>query len=133
VPPANKPQKIIVQEHITGAIRPNPNKGCIMKVAVVDTNGKTLAPTTPRMAKILLRRRKAAVLRRFPFTLILKKEVENPLLPDLRLKIDPGSKTTGLAIVNQESGEIVFADSGPQATPTEIGSAAIFFGRVIIR
>jgi 5-methylcytosine-specific restriction endonuclease McrA len=27
----------------------------------------------------------------------------------LRLKIDPGSKTTGLAIVSQESGEVVFA------------------------
>ncbi len=80
-----------------------------MKVAVVDTNRKPLAPTTPRMAKILLRQGKAAVLRRFPFTLILKKEVENPSLPDFRLKIDPGSKTTGLAIVNQESGEVVFA------------------------
>src|SRR5262245_28918007 len=80
-----------------------------MKVAVVDTNGKTLAPTTPLMAKILLGREKAAVLRRFPFTLILKKEVENPSLSDLRLKIDPGSRTTGLAIVNQDSGEVVFA------------------------
>jgi len=80
-----------------------------MKVAVVDTNRKPLAPTTPRMAKILLRRGKAAVLRRFPFTLILKKEAKNPTLPDLRLKIDPGAKTTGLAIVNQESGEVVFA------------------------
>lgn len=109
VPPANKPQMIIVQEHITGAIRANPKKGLIMKVAVVDTNGKTLAPTTPRMAKILLGSGKAAVWRRFPFTIILKKEVENPSLSDLRLKIDPGSKTTGLAIVNQESGEVVFA------------------------
>jgi 5-methylcytosine-specific restriction endonuclease McrA len=61
------------------------------------------------MAKILLSRRKAAVLRRFPFTIILKKEVENPSLPDLRLKIDPGSKTTGLAIVNQSTGEVTFA------------------------
>jgi len=80
-----------------------------MKVAVVDTNRKTLAPATRRMAKILLKRGKAAVLRRFPFTLILKKEVDNPSLPDLRLKIDPGSKTTGLAIVSQESGDVVFA------------------------
>jgi 5-methylcytosine-specific restriction endonuclease McrA len=100
---------IFVQENITGAIRPNPKKGFIVKVAVVDTNRKPLAPTTPRMAKILLRRGKAAVLRRFPFTLILKKEAKNPTLPDLRLKIDPGAKATGLAIVSQESGEVVFA------------------------
>ena len=93
---------IFVQENITGAIRPNPKKGYTMKVAVVDTNRKPLAPTTPRMAKILLRRGKAAVLRRFPFTLILKKEAKNPTLPDLRLKIDPGAKTTGLAIVSEK-------------------------------
>jgi len=49
------------------------------------------------------------VLRRFPFTLILKKEVDNPSLPDLRQKIDPGSKITGQAIINQDSGEVVFA------------------------
>jgi hypothetical protein len=49
------------------------------------------------------------VLKRFPFTIILKREVEEPTLPDLRLKIDPGSKTTGLAIVNQTTGDIVFA------------------------
>jgi len=27
----------------------------------------------------------------------------------LKLKLDPGSKTTGLAILNQESGEVIFA------------------------
>src|SRR5262249_2130991 len=43
------------------------------------------------------------------FSFILKKEVENPSLPGLRRKIDLGAKTTGLAIVNQESGEVVFA------------------------
>src|SRR5262249_20821652 len=80
-----------------------------MKVADGGTKGEKAQPANCREAKILLRRRKAAVLRRFPFTLILKKEVENPSLPDLRLKIDPGAKTTGLAIVSQESDEVVFA------------------------
>ncbi|MBO0860666.1 MAG: RRXRR domain-containing protein, partial [Chloracidobacterium sp.] len=45
---------------------------------------------------------KADVFRRYPFTIILKREIENPILPDLKLKIDPGSKTTGVAIVNQQ-------------------------------
>jgi 5-methylcytosine-specific restriction endonuclease McrA len=56
-----------------------------------------------------LKKGKAAIFRRFPFTVILKREIENPQIPDLRLKIDPGSKTTGVAIVNQEPSVIVFA------------------------
>ncbi len=31
------------------------------------------------------------------------------MVEPLRIKIDPGSKTTGLAIVNDASGEVVFA------------------------
>jgi len=56
-----------------------------------------------------LKKGKAAIFSRFPFTIILEREIENPQIPDLRLKIDPGSKTTGVAIVHQESGAIVFA------------------------
>ena len=32
-----------------------------------------------------------------------------PIVAELRIKIDPGSKTTGIAIVNDQSGEVVFA------------------------
>jgi 5-methylcytosine-specific restriction endonuclease McrA len=49
------------------------------------------------------------VYRRFPFTIILKREVKDLQRPDLRLKIDPGSKTTGVAIVNQKTGDVEFA------------------------
>ncbi len=49
------------------------------------------------------------MFRRYPLTIILKREVEKPQTPDLALKFDPGSKTTGIAIVNQTSGEVVFA------------------------
>jgi 5-methylcytosine-specific restriction endonuclease McrA len=80
-----------------------------MRIAVLDTAKKPLAPTTPRRARLLLKSGKAAVFKRYPFTIILKREIESPTLPDLKLKIDPGSKTTGVAIVNQESGEVVFA------------------------
>jgi 5-methylcytosine-specific restriction endonuclease McrA len=80
-----------------------------MRIAVLDTTKKTLTPTTPRRARLLLKSGKAAVFKRYPFTIILKREIESPTLPDLKLKIDPGSKTTGVAIVNQESGEVVFA------------------------
>src|SRR5262249_5158422 len=81
----------------------------IMKVAVIDQNKNILAPTSPARARLLLKKGRAAVFRRFPFTIILKREIENPALPDLRLKIDPGSKTTGVVILKQSSGEIISA------------------------
>src|SRR6266498_840655 len=80
-----------------------------MKVAVLDTTRKPLAPTTLRRADLLLKRGKAAVFRRHPLTIILKREVSDVQTPDLQLKIDPGSKTSGIAIINQQTGEVVFA------------------------
>jgi 5-methylcytosine-specific restriction endonuclease McrA len=80
-----------------------------LKVAVLDADKKILAPTRPQRARVLLKRGKAAVYRRYPFTIILKRAVEDVRTPDLVLKIDPGSKKTGIAIVNQKTGEIVFA------------------------
>jgi 5-methylcytosine-specific restriction endonuclease McrA len=56
---------------------------------------------------MLLSSGKAAVFRRYPFTIILKRQVGNPALHLLRLKIDPGSKTTGIAIASDT--EVVFA------------------------
>jgi 5-methylcytosine-specific restriction endonuclease McrA len=80
-----------------------------LKVAVLDTNKRPLAPCHPAMARKLLSRGEAAVFRLAPFTIILKREVSDVQTPDLRLKMDPGSKVTGIAIVNQQTGEVVFA------------------------
>ena len=99
---------IIVEAHIPGAIR-SERKTFMQLVAVLDTDKSPLAPTTSLRAKRLLTRGRAAVFRLYPFTIVLKKTAEYPVLPALRLKIDPGSKTTGLAIVNQQSGEVIFA------------------------
>ena len=63
----------------------------------------------PGRARLLLSQGKAAVYRRFPFCIILKVVVDQPELADLRVKLDPGSKTTGLAVVNDATGEIMFA------------------------
>jgi 5-methylcytosine-specific restriction endonuclease McrA len=57
----------------------------------------------------LLTQGKAAVWRRYPFTIILKVTVECPDVHPLRLKLDPGSKTTGIAVVDDATGEVVFA------------------------
>ena len=79
------------------------------KVFVVDTKKQPLNPVHPGRARLLLTQGKAAVLRRYPFTLVLKSAVESPYVEPLRVKLDPGSKVTGLAIVNDASGEVVFA------------------------
>jgi 5-methylcytosine-specific restriction endonuclease McrA len=54
------------------------------------------------MARKLLTTGKAAVFKRYPFTLILKVEVTVSQQP-ITLKIDPGSKTTGIALVEGEN------------------------------
>jgi 5-methylcytosine-specific restriction endonuclease McrA len=82
-------------------------------VFVVDQQRQPLAPVHPGRARYLLRAGYAAVWRRYPFTLILKAvrptDPADPVAPPLRLKLDPGSKTTGLALVNDITGHVVFA------------------------
>jgi hypothetical protein len=80
----------------------------VSKVFVLDTNKQPLNPVHPGRARMLLSLGKAAVFRRYPFTLILKKEVLTPTVEPLRIKIDPGAKTTGLALVNDNTGEVVW-------------------------
>ena len=79
------------------------------KVFVIDTDQQPLTPVHPGRARLLLKAGKAAVYRRYPFTLILKSKVEQPMPAPLRLKIDPGAKTTGLALVDDATGEVVWA------------------------
>jgi 5-methylcytosine-specific restriction endonuclease McrA len=79
------------------------------KVFVLDTRYRPLDPIHSAQARQLLRNGKAAVFRRFPFTIILKEShLDSPVTP-LRLKLDPGAKTTGIALVNDVTGEVVFA------------------------
>lgn len=78
------------------------------KVFVLDTNKQPLNPIYPGRARMLLSQGKAAVFRRYPFTVILKDEVANPQIESLRVKIDPGAKTTGLALINDSTGEVVW-------------------------
>ena len=66
---------------------------------VLDTDKRALDPVHPGQARILLKEKKAAVYRRFPFTIILKEACPDISVEELQLKLDPGSKTTGLAIL----------------------------------
>ncbi|MEG4235226.1 RNA-guided endonuclease IscB [Microcoleus sp. Pol11C3] len=71
-------------------------------VFVLDTKKRPLNPIRPGLARKLLTNGKAAVFKRYPFTLILKVEITVPQKP-ITLKIDPGSRTTGIALVQGEN------------------------------
>jgi hypothetical protein len=75
----------------------------------VDTNQQPLSPVHPARARKLLAAGKAAVYRRYPFVIRLKVAISDPVVAELRVKLDPGSKTTGIAVVNDQSGAVVFA------------------------
>ncbi|MEC4815395.1 MAG: RNA-guided endonuclease IscB [Scytonema sp. PMC 1069.18] len=79
------------------------------KVLVINTDKRQLDPIHPAQARQLLRNGKAAIFRKFPFTIILKESRPNTPTQPLRIKIDPGAKTTGIAVVNDSTGEVVFA------------------------
>jgi len=72
-------------------------------VFVLDTNKIPLQPCHPSRARQLLKKGKAAVWRNHPFTIMLKHEIVAPEepepQPEVRLKIDYGSKHTGLAVL----------------------------------
>ncbi len=78
-------------------------------VFVVDTEYRPLNPLHPGEARRLLSAGKAAVWRHYPFTLILKRAVPEAEPELLRMKLDPGSKMTGLALVNDATGQVVWA------------------------
>lgn len=71
------------------------------RVFVLDDDRKPLAPCSPARARELLRKGKASVFRRYPFTIILNRKIPQSDIgtEHLTLKVDPGSNTTGIAIV----------------------------------
>ncbi|NEO18813.1 MULTISPECIES: RNA-guided endonuclease IscB [unclassified Moorena] len=71
-------------------------------VFVIDASKQPLNPIHPKKARRLLDIGKAAVFRMYPFTIILKTAINNPTISPCQIKIDPGSKTTGFAIVQND-------------------------------
>ncbi|MEP6490768.1 RNA-guided endonuclease IscB [Microcoleus vaginatus GB2-A3] len=69
-------------------------------VFIIDANKRPLTPIHPGFARRLFKQKKAAIYRKFPFTLILKESRSDLTVPHLQLKIDPGSRVTGFAILN---------------------------------
>ena len=69
-----------------------------MAVFVLGKNKKPLMPCSEKRARLLLERGRAVVHRRVPFTIRLKDRADGECQP-LLLKVDPGSKKTGIALV----------------------------------
>lgn len=71
-----------------------------MSVFVLDRNGKALMPCTEKRARLLLARGRARVHRVMPFVIRLVDRLQDGCsLQPLRIKLDPGSKVTGIALV----------------------------------
>ncbi|AOX00665.1 HNH endonuclease [Moorena producens PAL-8-15-08-1] len=69
-------------------------------VFIIDQNQNPLNPVRPKRARQLLEQGKASVFRRYPFTLILKRAINQPNIHPLTIKIDPGSRYTGFALLD---------------------------------
>jgi 5-methylcytosine-specific restriction endonuclease McrA len=81
----------------------------MQRVFVLDQQKRPLMPCRPARARWLLSHRRAAVFRYVPFTIILHEARPEAVVTSLRLKIDPGSVTTGLAILGETNSEVVWA------------------------
>ena len=82
-----------------------------MSVLVLDQRGKPLMPCTEKRARLLLERGRARVHRLVPFVIrLVDREQASCALQPLRVKLDPGSRATGVALVRES--ETVEASTG---------------------
>jgi len=72
-------------------------------VFVLDRHKKPLMPCTPKRARLLLTRGRAVVHRVKPFVIRLRdRQAQDSVLQKSVLKIDPGSRTSGMTVVRAE-------------------------------
>ncbi|MCX7255954.1 MAG: RNA-guided endonuclease IscB [Polaromonas sp.] len=73
-----------------------------MAAFVLDRGGRPLMPCTEKRARLLLERGRARVHKMLPFTIrVVDRFAESGEFQALRFKLDPGSKTTGMALVRE--------------------------------
>ncbi len=73
-------------------------------VFVLDKHKKPLMPCSEKRARQLLERKRAVIHKMFPFTIRLKDRLrKDSNLQPLQLKIDPGAKVTGVAILRGDT------------------------------
>ena len=80
-------------------------------VITLDKNKRPLGFMSERRCRILLEKKRAVLYRYFP-TIVILKDVDARKLSGLssyRIKIDPGAKYTGIAIVMDDTNEFMYA------------------------
>lgn len=109
-------QAIFEQIGKIGGSTKKKNSHKINRLFCIDSKFRPLTPVTPKRARELIEKGEATIFRLYPLTLILKKEINKKEISQksiilsiddftkqeqkgLRLKIDPGSRTTGFAIL----------------------------------
>lgn len=81
-----------------------------MHVFVLDKNLFPLDPCYQARARELLKKGRARVFKRYPFTIVMQdRTLEESTTHSHRIKIDPGSKVTGFAVVQEETGRVTSA------------------------
>ena len=85
-------------------------------VFVLDNDKRPLTPCQPGQARRLLKSGKAAVWRTMPFTIILKASMPDAVVKPLTVKIDPGSKETGLVLVDADNRVLFSAELAHRGT-----------------
>ncbi len=88
-----------------------------IRVCVLNMRGKPLMPTSPGKARMLLKKGKAKVVQRSPFTIQLKYptgEAKQPIV----LALDPGYKNVGFSAITDKreliSGEVILRTDIPE-------------------
>jgi 5-methylcytosine-specific restriction endonuclease McrA len=73
-----------------------------MAVYVLDRSGKPLDPCSEKRARLLLERGRARVHKLRPFTIrVVDRKLADSVVHDFTIRIDPGSKFTGIAVVRE--------------------------------
>lgn len=80
-------------------------------IIALDKNKRPLGFLTERRCRILMERKRAVLYRVFPTVVILMDVDARTIqdLPSYRIKIDPGSKYTGIAIIRKDTNELIYA------------------------
>lgn len=85
-----------------------------LKVYVLNMNGKPLMPCEPAIARLLLKQKKAKVVKRSPFTIQLKYDTTE-YIQEINLGIDSGYKNIGFSVISEKeeliSGEVLLENN----------------------
>lgn len=79
-------------------------------VLVIDKHKKPCNTISNAYARILLFNKQAVIHKRFPFTIRLKNDSAVLKDRDYNVKLDPGSRTTGVAIVDDKDSVVMLAE-----------------------